>query len=263
MRRARRSGLLLPAATLWQRETVRFLRQRNRVAGALGTPLLFWILLGSGYGSSFQSPGGNAGYLAYFFPGSLVLTLFFTAIYSTISIIEDRREGFLQAVLVAPIPRAAIILGKVLGGATVALIQALLFLLLAPTAGIPITVASFAATTASLALIALGLTGLGVILAWRMESTQGFHAVMNLVLMPMWMLSGALFPIAGAAGWMGWVMRFNPLTYGVASVRSALGLPAPGLPAPAVTLAITAVFGLLTFAAATLLAGRRPSAVQP
>jgi ABC-2 type transport system permease protein len=96
-----------------------------------------------------------------------------------------------------------------------------------------------------------------------MESTQGFHAVMNLVLMPMWMLSGALFPIAGAAGWMGWVMRLNPLTYGVASVRSSLGLPSPGLPAPAVTLAITAAFGLLTFAAATFLAGRRPSAAHP
>jgi ABC-2 type transport system permease protein len=259
----RKPGLLLPTATLWERETVRFLRQRNRVAGALGTPLLFWLLLGSGYGSSFRSPGGNSGYLAYFFPGSLVLTLFFTAIYSTISIIEDRREGFLQSVLVAPIPRAAIVLGKVLGGATVALLQALLFLLLAPAAGIPISPTSFAAVTGSLASIAIGLTGLGVLLAWRMESTQGFHAVMNLVLMPMWMLSGALFPIAGAAGWLGWVMRLNPLTYGVASVRTALGLPAPGLPAPAVALGITVGFSLLTFAAATVLAGRRTSAGQP
>ncbi|MGD8377911.1 MAG: ABC transporter permease, partial [Acidobacteriota bacterium] len=253
-----------PAASLWKREVVRFLRQRNRVVGALGTPLLFWLLLGSGYGRSFQ-PAGVAvegGYLAYFFPGSLVLILFFTAIYSTISIIEDRREGFLQSVLVAPVPRSAIVAGKILGGTTVAMIHAVLFLLLVPSIGIRPGLVAVAATLATLTLIAFGLTGLGFLIAWRMESTQGFHAIMNLVLMPMWMLSGSLFPISGAAGWLGWVMRLNPLTYGVEAVRTSLHLSGP----PAqwhlastllLPLAVTAAFCVITFAASTLLVGRR------
>lgn len=262
MSAASRSGFWLPAASLWQREVVRFLRQRSRVAGAFAAPLLFWILLGAGYGTSFRAQGSGSGYLGYFFPGSLVLTLFFTAIYSTISIIEDRREGFLQSVLVAPIPRGAVVAGKILGGTTVALLQALAFLLLAPFAGIPLGWASLAATAGVLALIAIGLTGLGVLLAWRMESTQGFHAVMNLVLMPMWMLSGSLFPISGAAGWLGWVMRLNPLTYCVAATRAALHLEAgggAGAPSLALSLGVTAAFCILTFAAATILVGRRPS----
>ena len=259
-----RPGFLLPAATLWQREVVRFVRQRNRVVGALGTPLLFWLLLGSGYGTSFQSAGteGKEGYLAYFFPGSLVLILFFTAIYSTISIIEDRREGFLQSVLVAPIPRASLVAGKILGGTTVAMIHAILFLLLVPTIGIRPGPAALVATLTMLALIAFGLTGLGFLIAWRMESTQGFHAIMNLVLMPMWMLSGALFPVSGAAGWLAWVMRLNPLTYGVEAVRASLRLSGPpaeweGLSTLWMSLAVTVVFCLVTFAASTALVGRR------
>jgi ABC-2 type transport system permease protein len=156
--------------------------------------------------------------------------------------------------------------GKILGGTSVALIQGLLFLLLAPAAGIPLGPASFAATAGVLALISIGLTGLGVLLAWRMESTQGFHAVMNLVLMPMWMLSGSLFPIRGAAGWLGWVMRLNPLTYGVAATRATLQMEAgtaPAFPSLAVSLAVTAAFCLMTFALATVLVGRRPSEGNP
>jgi len=166
-----RPGFLLPAWTLWQREVVRFLRQRNRVASALGTPVIFWILLGSGFGSSFRAPGADAaaeggGYLAFFFPGSLVLILFFTAIYSTISIIEDRREGFLQSVLVAPIPRSSLVAGKILGGTTVAVVQAVVFLLLAPLVGIALTPLSFLATIGMLTLLAFALTGMGFMLAW-------------------------------------------------------------------------------------------------
>lgn len=266
---SRRSGFLLPAVSLWRREVVRFVRQRNRVAGALLTPLVFWLLLGAGFGSSFRpagpGPGAGEGYLAYFFPGTLVLVLFFTAIYSTISIIEDRREGFLQSVLVAPIPRASLVAGKLLGGTTVALLQAMLFLLLAPTAGIPLGIPSVLSTAGMLALIAFGLTGLGFLLAWRMESTQGFHVIMNLVLMPLWLLSGSVFPASGAAGWLAWVMRLNPLTYAVAAVRRCLYLPAAGaspetVPALALSVGITLAFSLATFVGATALAGRRTSA---
>ena len=127
--------LTLAIYTLWRRELTQFLRQRSRIVGALGTPVVFWVLLGSGLGSSFSVdslgvPGG--GYLEYFYPGTLALILLFTAIFSTISVIEDRHDGFLQGVLVAPVPRTAIALGKILGGTTLALLQASLFLFLAP-----------------------------------------------------------------------------------------------------------------------------------
>ena len=119
----------------------------------------------------------------------------FTAIFATISIIEDRREGFLQGVLVAPLPRWAMVLGKILGGSTIAVSQACLFLLLAWTVGIHPGPLAMIAVLGWLILSALALTGLGFLLAWRMESTQGFHAIMNLLLMPMWLLSGAFFPV--------------------------------------------------------------------
>ena len=262
-----RPGFLLPALSLWKREVVRFVRQRNRVVGALGTPFLFWLFLGSGFGRSFREADAagatDAGYLAFFFPGSLVLVVFFTAIYSPISIIEERREGFLQSVLVAPIPRASLVAGKLLGGSTLAILQAALFLLLAPVVGIRLTVASVLATLVMLFLIAFGLTGLGFLIAWRMESTQGFHAIMNLVLMPMWLLSGSVFPISGAAGWLAAVMRANPLTYGVEAVRASLYLDG-GAGDAAILLpsfVVTLVFAALTFVASAAMVRRNVGSV--
>jgi ABC-2 type transport system permease protein len=129
-------------ATLWWRELVHFGRQRGRMAGALGTPLLFWLMIGAGFGDSFRAAGGSgsgtAGYLEYFFPGTVLMIVLFTSIFSTMSVIEDRREGFLLAVLVAPIPRSALVLGKVLGGATLAFVQGLIFVALAPLIGLRI-----------------------------------------------------------------------------------------------------------------------------
>ncbi|HLG42163.1 MAG TPA: DUF420 domain-containing protein, partial [Planctomycetota bacterium] len=176
----------------------------------------------------------------------------FTAILSTISIIEDRREGFLQSVLASPASRAAIVMGKMLGGTSVAVIQGALFLLLAPTVGVSLTIGSFLASAAVLGLVAFALTGLGFVIAWRMDSTQGFHAIMNLFLMPMWFLSGAVFPEAGAPGWMAALIKANPLTYGVSALRAALAGEAMWAPA-----AITAAFGVVTLAAACGAAGRR------
>src|ERR1700744_5131969 len=133
-----RPGLLLPALSLCKRELVRFLRQRHRIIGALATPIVFWLLIGAGVGHSFRGVEGaiaQGGYLQFFFPGTVLMILLFTAIFSTISIIEDRREGFLQSVLVAPVPRMAVVLGKVLGGTVLAFGQGLIFLLLAPLIG--------------------------------------------------------------------------------------------------------------------------------
>jgi len=132
-----KSSFFLSASVLCRREIVRFLRQRSRIIGALGSPLIFWLLLGSGVGTSFAAGPGGSNYLEYYFPGTVVLILLFTAIFATISIIEDRKEGFLQAVLVAPIPRSAFVFGKMLGATSLAVIQGVLFLLLAPLIGFP------------------------------------------------------------------------------------------------------------------------------
>src|SRR5947208_3508752 len=139
-------GMLLPALSLARRELVRFLRQRNRIIGALATPIVFWLLVGAGMGRSFRADGApqEYGYLQFFFPGTILMILLFTAIFSTISIIEDRREGFLQSVLVAPIGRMSIVLGKVLGGTILAFGQGVIFLLLAPTVRIRPSLVRFA-----------------------------------------------------------------------------------------------------------------------
>ena len=235
--------MILAAGSLARRELVRFFRQRSRVIGALGTPVLFWLLIGSGFDR-----------LEYLFPGTLVMILLFTAIFSTISIIEDRKEGFLQGVLVAPVPRAAVVLGKILGGGAVAMIQAVLFLALAPAAGLSPGFGAALAAVGMMAVLAFGLTALGVFLAWRFESVQGFHAIMNLVLIPLWLLSGAVVSMEDAAGWMRGVMVANPLTYGVGALRGLLGDPAvlSGLDG-----GVTAGFAVVMFLLACVSAAER------
>jgi len=245
----------LATATLWQRELVRFFRQPSRVAGALGTPLIFWLFMGSGLSGSFRLQGSaGVSYLQFFFPGTIVLVLLFAAIFSTISVIEDRHEGFLQGVLVAPVGRGAIVAGKVLGGATLAWLQGAVFLVLAPLAGLHLTLASGLAAAGVLALLSIALTAIGFAFAWKLDSVQGFHGVMNVVLLPMWLLSGAFFPLAGAPLWLSLLMRVNPLTYGVAALNDLLLQPAAaaraasGLPSPGVAVLVTLGLALVVYA---------------
>ena len=245
-------ALGLATYSLWWREVVRFYRQRSRIIGALGSPLVFWLLIGSGLGRSFQGSDlpVSGGYLEFFYPGTLALILLFTAIFSTISIIEDRQEGFLQGVLVAPVPRAAIVLGKVLGATTLAVAQGLIFLLLAPLAGVPLAARSVPALVGVMIMVAFGLSGLGFLVAWSLDSTQGFHAIMNVFLIPLWILSGALFPASGAAGWVRGLMLINPATYGVSALRQLLyDQPLAAEPSLGVSVAVTAAFGVAMLAA--------------
>jgi ABC-2 type transport system permease protein len=214
-------------AMLAKREWVRFFRQRNRVIGAVGQPIFFWLLFGTGLHSAFQSGGQD--FMTYYLPGTFALIVLFTAIFTTISVIEDRKEGFLQNVLVAPVPRWTIALGKILGGGAIALAQALMFVVLTlATGNLEFSPALFG-VVAMLAVASLSLTALGFMFAWPMDSTQGFHAVMSLVLLPMWLLSGAFFPIPapGADSGIGqilmhWLMRLNPMSYLVAGLRQML-----------------------------------------
>jgi ABC-2 type transport system permease protein len=231
----RAGGILLATATLWRREMVRFFRQGTRVVSAAVTPLLFWLFLGFGFNNSFSmsAPTGHdavtaaathaVGYLQYFFPGIVMLMLLNTAVFSTISVIEDRREGFLQGVLVAPVPRLALVLGKVLGGASIATIQGLLFLAIWPLVGPGVTLAWLGVSLVVMFVAAMALTALGLCVAWPMDSTAGFHAVMMIFLMPMWLLSGAVFPLtAKTPVWLAAIMWCNPMTYGQAAFAESL-----------------------------------------
>jgi ABC-2 type transport system permease protein len=223
------ASLWTPAYSLWRRELVRFYRQKARVVGVIASPLLFWLVLGSGFSKTFQSHGtastaaaDSSHYLSYFFPGAIIMIVLFTAIFSMMSLIQDRNEGFLLSVLAAPISRSAIVLGKVLGGATLAAIQGWVFLVFSPLAGVHASPLDILYAMAIIALTSFALTALGFIIAWPMDSTQAFHAIINLVLIPLWLLSGALFPASGASGWLRLVMLLNPLTYGVDALRNGL-----------------------------------------
>ncbi len=266
----RRYPTALAVWALTWRELVRFFRQRTRVVGAIGQPVIFSVLVGAGLRGSFKPPDwapADMSYQEYFLPGIAALIVLFTAIFSTISVIEDRREGFLQGVLVAPVPRLSIVLGKLAGGTILAVGQAAAFLLVGPLLGwvglappmdLGVTPAVFARTAGFLVLLAFALTALGYCIAWPMESTQGFHAIMSVFLMPMWLLSGAFFP--PGPGWLGWVIRLNPLTYGVAGLRRSL-YPAdafgPGLPPMWLCVAVSVGFCAACVVFAVLLTNRR------
>jgi ABC-2 type transport system permease protein len=251
---------LLPAFTLWWREIVRFYRQPARVIGVIISPLLFWVVIGAGFGTSLQSRAiGQENYLNYFFPGALIMIVLFTSIFTMMSVIEDRNEGFLLSVLVAPVHRSGIVMGKVLGGTTLSAIQGLLCLVFAPTIGIRLGLEQFLIVTLVVFLTAFALTALGFAIAWRMESSQGFHAIINLFLIPLWLLSGALFPATGASTWIKWIMEVNPLTYGVDALQLIM-FPASH-PATILTLwpsiLVLAAFAVIVFVAGFLVANRR------
>jgi ABC-2 type transport system permease protein len=217
-------GVLLPAFSLWWREVVRFYRQKSRVIGVIASPLVFWLVIGSGFGTSFRSgdAAGQQHYLDYFYPGALIMIVLFTSIFTMMSVIEDRKEGFLLSVLTAPVPRSAIVLGKVLGGATLSAIQGLIFLVFSPFVGIHMGIGQFLLVVVTVILVSFALTALGFAIAWPMDSNQAFHAIINLFLIPLWLLSGSLFPLSGASSWLALIIRLNPLTYGVEALRCLL-----------------------------------------
>ncbi|MCP3098712.1 ABC transporter permease [Myxococcus sp. K15C18031901] len=244
---------------LMARDVVRFFRQPSRVIGALAQPVLFWFVIGSGFAGSFRVEGAQGlGYQQFFFPGVVTMVLLFSAIFATITVIEDRREGFLQAVLAGPGSRLAVVLGKALGSSAIALMQASLFLLLAPLAGVSASTLNLPLLVAVMVLSALALTGMGMSLAWWVKSSAGYHAVMSIVMLPMWVLSGAMFPLKGAGTWLSWVMLLNPMRFSVEGVRRALygaqaslavGSPmsGAGLEVPVLLVFATVFLGLAAF----------------
>jgi ABC-type multidrug transport system permease subunit len=229
---------------LWRRDLLRFFRQPSRLVGALAQPILFWGIIGSGMAATFRMPGSSEGYLRYFFPGVVLMVVLFASIFTTLSVIEDRHAGFLQAVLAGPASRGAIVIGKVL----------------APLAGFPFLSVNWAALLAALSLAAVGLASLGFAVAWWVDNVQGYHAIQMTLLVPLWIVSGAMFPSSPDHPILGAVMRLNPIAYAVSASRRALSGPqAPGA-IPGSTgrdLLVLAAFAAAALVLAILAARRR------
>lgn len=255
-------------AVLWRRDVLLFLKQRSRVIGAVATTLLMWLVIGAGIAPSFSLPAGQIGYMEYFYPGMILMLMLQVSISATMSVIEDRNQGFLQGVLVAPGSRAALAIGKTLGSTTVALLNAALFLLLAPLAGFSYTGVSWPLLILVLTLSGLALTGIGFLLAWILDSIAGYHAVMNLVLFPLWILSGAMFPAEGLHPVMGAIVRFNPMSYAMSGLHRALygGKPPTGIglagSSAALEIAVLLVTTIAVLSLASWVARRNPINVR-
>ena len=245
---------LATIAVLTTRDLRRFFRQKSRVVGALIQPLIFWLVIGSGLAGSFKMPGAeNVGYVQYFYPGIVMLVVLFTSIFTTMSVIEDRHKGFLQAVLVAPASRTALVLGKTLGGVLIALVQAALFLALAPFAGFSMGTIEWPLLAGILFFTSVGLSSMGFAIAWWLDSTQGYHVVMSVLLLPLWILSGAMFPVTGAASWIRALMHANPMAYCVTGIRTALYGQGPAW----LELGVAVAFAVLAVVWAAWMASRR------
>lgn len=232
---------------LFRREMLRQVRQPTRIVAAVATPAMIWVFLAAGFAGS-TNLGLDASMRAFLVPGVASMTVLFASIFGAISLIQDRADGFLRAALVSPAPRASIALSKVAAGTLMATLQGAIVLLTLPAIGHPVSMLGLLGAMAALACVGSALIGFGLMLAWRVDSAQGYHGVMNALLMPMWLLSGAVFPIETAAGWLAMVARLNPLTWCHDAMRHALGM-APASD-PALAWAIT-----VGFAVAGLLAG--------
>ncbi len=239
-----RGATLRAIYMIWRRDLVRFWRDKVRVVGALAQPLLFLVILGTGLSSALRGAGSGGfrglDYQVFMYPGIIGMAVLFSSIFSGMSIIWDREFGFLKEVLVAPIDRSAVAIGKTLGGATQASLQGVILLLLAPFMGVRLGPLAVLELLGIIFCVAFALSGVGVAVAARMRSMMGFQFVLNFLVQPAFFLSGALFPVTGLPGWMTALTRVDPLSYGVDPIRrivlSGSGVPSPVLDRLSLTL---------------------------
>ena len=228
--RVPQSGLATEAratAVVWRREMIRFVKDRARILSSLAQPLLFLFVLGTGLGSLLNEGQGGGGpgtvaFTTFLFPGVMAISVLFTAAFAGISIVWDREFGFLREMLVAPVSTASILLGKALGGATVATLQCLVLLALAGLVGVPYDPLMLLAMIGLIFLMGLMITALGLLLAARVRQVQSAMPLVQLVITPLMFLSGALFPLSGLPTWLAVLTHVNPMTYAVEPLRSVV-----------------------------------------
>jgi len=212
--------------TIWYRDILRFWHDKMRMVSSITFPLLFLFVFGSGLSArmGFLSPGVD--FTQFMFPGIIGMTVLMSSFMAGISVVWDREFGFLKEVLVAPISRASVAVGKTLGAATVALLQGILILLFAPLIGVSLSVGTVLALLPLMLLLSISMGSLGILLATRIRSMEAFQAVMQMLMFPMVFLSGVFFPLQGLPVWMSILVKLNPATYGIAPIRQVmLGAP--------------------------------------
>jgi ABC-2 type transport system permease protein len=209
--------------TIWLREAKTFWREKARIVAMVGQPLLYLLILGNGITAGMRlNRAGAVGYIQFLYPGVIAMSILFTSIFSALSIIWDREFGFLKEVLVAPVPRWAVAMGKAFGGSTIAMVQAIIMIAMAPLVGITLSLLIIAKLLALAFLMSFAVTSLGIVIASRMASMQSFQMVMNFLIMPIYFLSGAMFPMTSAPTWLKSLMAIDPLTYGVDAIRNVV-----------------------------------------
>ncbi len=231
--------------TLWQRDLLRFWRDRTRIAGGIAQPLLFLVIFGAGLSPWMGTLGGMPGgpdYVQFLYPGIIGMSVLFSSIFSAVSVVWDREFGFLKELLVAPIPRWAIVVGKALGGSTTSMLQGLLLLLLAPLIGVRLQLGTILLLIPLLFLLAFSLSSIGLVIAARMRSTEGFGLVMNFLVTPLLFLSGALYPLSNLPIWLTVLTRIDPVTYGIDAIRRVV-LGSADVPQPVIDQLGVTLFG--------------------
>lgn len=200
---------------------IRYWRVKTRLVSSLAMPLLWLVFFGSGMKSTLGMGGANAefDFMKFLFPGVIGMTILFNSIFSVMSIVLDRQFGFLKEILVAPVSRVSIAFGKIIGGSTISMIQGTVMLFLAPLVGIKLSFGLIISLLPVMFLAAFALTSIGLVVASRMKSTEAFQMVMNFLMMPMFFLSGALFPLTNLPGWMDFLAKINPASYAIDLIR--------------------------------------------
>ncbi len=209
--------------TMWLREMLRFKRSKSRIIGSLATPMFFLIILGTAFNSSFEMRSGGQTNIGFLAPGIIGMTILYSSLIGGVSIIWDREFGFLKEILIAPVPRFFVALGKALGGVTTSMIQGTLIMLIAFAIGVEFqSYLGMAASVGVMLLIGLGFIGLGIALASQVESHEGFQMIMTFITMPVLLLSGAFFRISDLPSWLKTLVYLDPLTYGIMALRYTL-----------------------------------------
>jgi len=209
---------ILDSITIAKRDVIRSFRQRSQLFGSIVRPIIWLFLLGTGLRGSFNAPGGFT-YTQYIFPGMLVMNILFASIMSGTTIIWDREFGFLKEIMVAPLSRTSIVFGKTLGGSVIATIQGIIVLAFYPLVGLRLSFMQIIITIAAMFIIAISITSLGILIASRMTSFEGFGTINNFLVMPLFFLSGAMYPINNVPAWLKPLIYINPVTYSVNLLR--------------------------------------------
>ena len=229
-----RASFLQVVRVIWMREVLIYFRDRPRMISAFVMPIMMLVMFGEGLGNSIATLPGDIGYRQFIFPGMVAMIVLMNSVFSGVSIVTDRQFGFLREILVAPVSRSAICIGKISGGATISLVNGIVMFVMAPILGIEISLEIVAKLIGLIALVSFMLTGLGVAMGSRLRSVESFQMLSQVAIMPAMFLSGIFFPINNVPAWMDVIVKLNPVTYAVAPIREiALSEQLKALPADA------------------------------